>query len=104
MSAIFPVLLGAEGDARHAVVLAESFSMTIRRSPRRAPAIFSTATEMDEMLALRVMTLTDGEKNEMRLAGGHGRDLLQRTEETAREQLTRTHGTIRSLRPVSKNL
>ncbi len=38
----------------------------------------------------------------MRLADEHFRELLQRTEESAREQLTRTHGTIRSLRPVSE--
>ena len=53
------------------------------------------------MLTLRVMTLTDEEKNEMRSADAHVRNLLQRTEQSAREQLMRTHGTIRSLRPVS---
>ena len=72
--------------------------------PQIAPesaAEFCDATEMDEMLTLRVMTLTDEEKNEMRLADDHFRNLLQRTEQSAREQLMRTHGTIRSLRPVS---
>ena len=62
---------------------------------------FYDATEMDEMLTLRVMTLTDDEKNEMRLADDHVRNLLERTEQSAREQLMKTHGTIRGLRPVS---
>ena len=63
---------------------------------------FYDATEMDEMLTLRVMTLTDEEKSEMRRADDHVRSLLQRTEESAREQLARTHGAIRSMRPVSE--
>jgi len=63
---------------------------------------FYDATEIDEMLTLRVMTLTDDEKNAMRHADDHVRNLLQRTEQTAREQLIKTHGTIRSMRPVSE--
>jgi hypothetical protein len=63
---------------------------------------FYDATEMDEMLTLRVMTLTDDEKSEIRQADDHARNLLQRTEESAREQLARTHGAIRSMRPVSE--
>jgi hydrogenase maturation protease len=62
---------------------------------------FYDATEMDEMLTLRVMTLTDEEKTEVRNSDERVRDLLQRTEETAREQLMRTHGTIRGLRPTT---
>jgi hypothetical protein len=57
---------------------------------------------MDEMLTLRVMTLTDEEKDEMRLADDRVRNLLERTEQTAREQLMRTHGTISGMRPVSE--
>jgi signal transduction histidine kinase len=38
----------------------------------------------------------------MRHADDHVRNLLQRTEQTAREQLIKTHGTIRSMRPVSE--
>jgi len=46
------------------------------------------------------MTLSDEEKDEMRFADEHFRELLKRTEENAREQLMRTHGTIRSRRAV----
>jgi hypothetical protein len=52
------------------------------------------------MLTLRVMTLTESEKDEMRMVDDHVRALLQRTEESAREQLRKTHGTIRGLRPT----
>jgi hypothetical protein len=54
-------------------------------------------------MTMRVMTLTDAEKDEMRQADSRGRELLRRTEENAREQLMRTHGTVRSLRPVVNN-
>ena len=62
---------------------------------------FYDATEMDEMLTLRVMTLTEEEKGEMRMSDERVRNLLERTEASAREQLARTHGIIRNLRPAS---
>jgi hydrogenase maturation protease len=72
-------------------------------APESANAFYD-ATEMDEMLTLRVLTLTDEEKSEMRLTDDHVRNLLERTEQSAREQLSRTHGAIRSLRPAADQL
>jgi hydrogenase maturation protease len=60
---------------------------------------FYDATEMDEMLTLRVMTLTDEEKEEMRRADRRVGELLQSTEQDARQQLAKTHGTFRPLAP-----
>jgi signal transduction histidine kinase len=45
------------------------------------------------------MTLTEHEKAEVRNVDDRIRELLERTEQTAREQLARTHGAIRSMRP-----
>jgi hydrogenase maturation protease len=98
----FPVLVGKEGD--HDMLLCSP--IVLYDYPQIAPESvgdFYDATEMDEMLTLRVMTLTDDEKSEMREADDHARSLLQRTEECAREQLARTHGAIRSMRPASEN-
>ena len=39
----------------------------------------------------------------MRAADEHVRLLLERTEQNAREQLSRTHGTIRGLRPAERS-
>jgi len=94
----FPVLLGNPGE--HDMMLCSP--ILLYDYPQVAPESagdFFDGTEMDEMLTLRVMTLTDGEKDEMRSADERVRALLQRTEESAREQLMRTHGTIRHLRP-----
>lgn len=58
---------------------------------------FYDATEMDEMLTLRVLTLSDSEKDEMRNADDRIRALLERTEHSTREQLMKTHGVIRGM-------
>lgn len=97
----FPVLLGEQGE-RDMMLCSP---ITLYDYPQIAPESagdFYDATEMDEMLTLRVMTLTDEEKNEIRQAGDHVSSLLQRTEQSARRQLMRTHGTIRGMRPVNE--
>jgi hydrogenase maturation protease len=98
----FPVLVGAEGD-RDMLLCSPILLYDYPQIAPESAGDFYDATEMDEMLTLRVMTLTDNEKSEMRLADDHARNLLQRTEESAREQLMRTHGTIRTMRPVSES-
>jgi len=97
----FPVLVGDRESGERDMVLCSP--IILYDYPHIAPESngdFYDATEMDEMLTLRIMTLTDKEKDEMRSADEHGRELLERTEQSAREQLTRTHGAIRSLRSL----
>ena len=97
----FPVLLGCAGE--HEMMLCSP--ILLYDYPQIAPesaADFYDGTEIDEMLTLRVMTLTDQEKSEMRGADDHVRTLLERTEASAREHLMSTHGAIRSLRHVSE--
>ena len=95
----FPVLLGEPGSTDMLLCSPILLSDYPQIAPESAGDFFD-ATEMDEMLTLRVMTLTDAEKKEMSLADDRVRALLQRTEETARDQLMRTHGVIRNLRPA----
>lgn len=64
---------------------------------------FFDATEMDEMLTLRMITLTGSEQDEMLRADDRLRDLLERTQQNAREQLARTHGTIRGMSPIQEH-
>lgn len=97
----FPVLVGTQ-DERDLLLCSPILLYDYPQIAPESAGDFFDATEMDEMLTLRIMTLTEQEKDEMRLAGDHVRGLLQRTEETAREQLARTHGAIRSLRPVGE--
>jgi hypothetical protein len=97
----FPVLVGNEGE-RDMMLCSPIVLYDYPQVAPESAGDFFDGTEMDEMLTLRVMTLTDDEKSEMRGAGGPVRQLLERTEASAREQLMRTHGVIRSLRPVDE--
>lgn len=97
----FPVLVGAQGE-RDMMLCSPIVLYDYPQIAPESAGEFFDSTEMDEMLTLRVMTLTDEEKEQMRAASNRTRELLQRTEAGAREQLMRTHGTIRSLRPVSE--
>ena len=96
----FPVLVGDKGE--HDMMLCSP--ILLYDYPQIAPESsgdFFDATEMDEMLTLRVMTLSDDEKKKM-LADDRMRELLERTEQSAREQLMRTHGTIRGLHRIQE--
>jgi len=63
-----------------------------------SPGDLFDATEIDEILTLRILTLTDQEKAEMRAADPRADALLARTESLGQEQLMRLHGTVRELR------
>jgi hydrogenase maturation protease len=98
----FPVLIGSEYE-RDMLLCSPIVLYDYPQVAPESAGDFYDATEMDEMLTLRVMTLTDQEKNEIHAADDRARDLLRRTEESAREQLMRTHGTIRSMRPAGED-
>lgn len=97
----WPVLAGSEGD--HDTVL--SLPIILYDYPQIAPespgSLFD-GTEIDEILTLRIMTLTDEEKEAMRQEEGRVREILERTENLTPEQFMKLHGTIRSLRPVEE--
>jgi hypothetical protein len=61
---------------------------------------FFDGTEMDEMLTLRVLTLTDAEKEEMRNGDPRARKILERTESLTPEMMLKAHGIVRSLRQI----
>jgi len=56
------------------------------------------ATEIDEILTLRTLALTDAEKREARATDGRVADLLDRLDDLPPEMLERMHGAIRYLR------
>ncbi len=95
----FPVLVGVQPE-REMLLCSPIILYDYPQIAPESAGEFCDATEMDEMLTLRVMTLTDEEKDEMQFADDRFRNLLQCTEQSARQQLARTHGTIRSLRPA----
>jgi len=56
------------------------------------------ATEIDEILTLRTLTLTDAEKRQARATDSRAADLIDRLEDMPPEMLDRMHGAIRYLR------
>ena len=97
----WPVLAGREGER----TLMLSSPIILYDYPQIAPESqgdFYDGTEMDEMLTLRVLTLSDAEKQELRLSGDRGRAILDRTETLPPEHAAKLHGVIRSLRHASK--
>lgn len=95
----FPVLVGS-APARNMLLCAPIILYDYPQVAPESAGDFFDSTEMDEMLTLRTITLTEDEKSEARSQDDRARELLERTERMAREQLTKTHGTIRDLRPV----
>ncbi|HEX4062603.1 MAG TPA: hypothetical protein VHY58_16425 [Streptosporangiaceae bacterium] len=57
------------------------------------------ATEIDEILTLRTLTLTDAEKAEARMTDPRAADLLDRLDGLPPEMLEKMHGAIRYLEP-----
>jgi hypothetical protein len=55
------------------------------------------STEIDEILSLRILTLTDDEKREMRQSDERAREILERTENMPEEQFMKLHGVLRGL-------
>jgi hypothetical protein len=93
----FPVLAGEDG--RRDTML--SSPIILYDYPRVAPESagqFFDGTEIDEMLALRILTLTEDEKREMWELDEKGRQLLERTEALPPEHMMKLHGVLRGLR------
>jgi hydrogenase maturation protease len=74
-----------------------------RIAPESAGDLFD-GTEIDEILSLRIMTLTDEEKREMSQSDERAREMLERTETMPVEQWMKLHGVLRGLRPLKEEM
>jgi hypothetical protein len=91
---VWPVLVGAEGET-DTMLSSPIILYDYPQVAPESPGDFFDGTEIDEMLTLRILTLTDEEKRAMASVDERARDLLARTETLAREQMIGLHGTIR---------
>ncbi|HET9743791.1 MAG TPA: hypothetical protein VFQ00_13660 [Terriglobales bacterium] len=97
---VFPVLVGEPGQ-RDTMLVSPIILYDYPEIAPESPGEFFDSTEIDEMLSLRVLTLSDEEKRELRTSGDEGRAILERTEELFPQQWEKIHGAIRGLRRVS---
>jgi len=95
----WPVLVGEEGE-KDTLLSSPIILYDYPAVAPESPGDLFDATEIDEILTLRILTLTDEEKKEMTATDPRAADLLQRTEALAREQLLKLHGTVRGLQPI----
>jgi hypothetical protein len=99
--ATWPVLAGKEGER----TLMLSSPIILYDYPQIAPEsqgdLFD-GTEIDEILSLRVLTLSEEEKQEVRAGDDRARGILERTEALPPEAFAKMHGAIRGLRKASK--
>jgi hydrogenase maturation protease len=97
----WPVLAGAEGQRN----LVLSAPIILYDHPKIAPEsagdLFD-GTEIDEILALRILTMTDAEKLEVRNGDDRARRILERTEMLPPEHFQKLHGALRGLRAHSE--
>ena len=94
----WPVLVGEEG-AQDTLLSSPIILYDYPQiAPESAGDLFD-GTEIDEILSLRIMTLTDEEKREMSQSDERARLMLERTETLPMEQLMKLHGVLRNVRP-----
>ena len=94
----WPVMIGHEGE-RDAMLSSPIILYDYPQIAPESPGPLFDGSEIDEILTLRIMTLTDEEKEQMR-QDERTREILERTEALTPEQFMKMHGTIRDLRPI----
>jgi hypothetical protein len=95
----WPVLAGEEGR-RETMLSSPIILYDYPQIAPESPGNLFDGTEIDEILALRILTLTEDEKHEMRSADAHARQILERTESMPVEHFMKLHGVLRGLRPA----
>lgn len=96
----FPVLAGPPGSRG----LLLSSPIILYDHPQIAPESpgdLHDAAEIDEILSLRTMTLTEDEKREARGTDPRAAAIVDRVDTMPPEVMERLHGAVRSLRPVT---
>jgi hypothetical protein len=93
----WPVLVGEEGQ-RSMLLSSPIILYDYPQIAPESPGDLFDGTEIDQMLVLNVLTLTDEEKEEMRASDPRAREILQRCESLSPEELMRLNGTFRDIR------
>ena len=94
----WPVLAGEEG--RRDVMLSSPIILyDYPQVAPESPGDLFDGGEIDEILSLRILTLTDDEKDEMRRSDSHARRILERTEALPPEHFMKLHGAMKAVDP-----
>src|SRR4029077_20714175 len=100
----WPVLVGDEAKRERDTMLSSPIILYDypKIAAERAGDLFDS-TEIDEILTLRVKTMTDAEKAEMRNVDEQARRILERTENITADHFMQMHGTMRNARSANED-
>jgi hypothetical protein len=91
---LWPVLLGEEGE-RDTVLASPIILDDHPQIAPESPGDLFDGGEIDQMLVLNILSLSDEEKAEMRDSDPRAREILERTEALSEEELMNLHGAVR---------
>ncbi len=98
---VWPVLVGDAGERDTLLASPIILYDYPHIAPESVGDLFD-GTEIDEILSLRILTLTDDEKREIRDSDERARQILERTESMPAEQFMKLHGAVRGMRPLKE--
>jgi hypothetical protein len=90
----WPVLVGEPGE-RTTVLCSPIILEDHPRVAPESPGDLFDGGEIDQLLTLNILALTDQEKAEMAASDPRAKEILERTEALTPEQLMALHGAIR---------
>jgi hypothetical protein len=97
----WPVLVGDAGR-RDTVLCSPIILYDYPQIAPESPGDLFDGAEIDEILSLRILTLTDEEKSAMCRSDERARRILERTEALPPEHFMKLHGALRRVHPVDK--
>jgi hypothetical protein len=95
----WPVLVGEEGE-RNMLLSSPIILSDYPQIAPESPGDLFDGGEIDQLLILNILTLTDEEKEEMRASDPKAREILTRCESLSPEELMNLHGAIREFKMV----
>jgi hydrogenase maturation protease len=90
----WPVLAGEQGE-RHTILSSPIILPDHPEVAPESPGDLFDAAEIDQLLTLSILSMTEDERAQMRAADPRTRAILERTDALSREELMRLHGAIR---------
>lgn len=93
----WPVLVGEEGE-RSMLLSSPIILYDYPQIAPESPGDLFDGGEIDQLLVLNILTLTDEEKEEMRASDPRTREILDRCESLSSEELMNLHGAVREFR------
>jgi hypothetical protein len=101
---VWPILVGDESSNRDTMLASPIILYDWPKIAKESAGPLFDGTEIDEILNLRILTMTDDEKREMRNIDAAARKVLERAENLCGEDFLKMHGTLRDLRPLEEQI